>query len=505
MVMKACLVLQNQYAKLGHAIALYLKEHHGVNDFCGYIFSPGAKEFITTQRDIKYEPILVDHELHAGYAKETTNLDYIKHFEKTYSPPHLWHYFYSDRKLMMSIGPKEETTTVIDPLYPHEDLLKIFQIRAQAIEKMLREAQPDFILFFAIGTLAHLILFHVAKKLGLRTYNLDFPRIGNLISLSENYNTLSGVETVFTELQKTNQIIPEHQQADDFMARFAKTGSLDLEYLEVDVAVNPANSDSLKPKSLTQTLRYLITLTKNYRKNHGLFLYGMTDQNPLRFIGHKTKQRYRKLRGIDDLYTEPGNEDFAFYPLHYEPELSTLLLSHFYFDQVALIRHIARSLPLHFKLYVKEHPAMVYKRSRSYYKELLTVPNVRLVSHKSPSAELIKRARLVTVITGTVGWEACLLRKPVISFGEVFYNALSFVKRVRNLETLPSVIQEQLEHFAYNQNEMRNFVAAAFKDAVAFNFAGLWYEEDVNKLKHNPDVRNLADCLIRKHQASQLH
>lgn len=497
--MKVCLVLQNQYAKLGHALAMTLKKTHGADSFCAYVFSPGAATFIRSQSDIRYEPLLVDHELHAKFEAEKIDRNYIADFERIYAPPHLWHYFYSDRKLMMSIGPKEETTTVIDPLYGHDDLLKILQNRARAIEEMLKASRPDCIIFFAIGALSHLILFHVAKKLGIRTFNIDFPRVGNLISISEDYRTLSGVEQIFHDIKKNHAAVPEQAKAEALIEKFRTTGSLDIEYLAVDLAVNPSHSNKLRPKSLTALVSFIATLFGNYWRNRGLYLYGMADQNPLRFIGQKLKQRYRKWRGIADLYAEPAvNEEYALYPLHYEPELATLLLSPFYFDQMALIRHIARSLPLHMKLYVKEHPAMVYRRSRSFYKELLKIPNVKLVSHKIRSFELIQNAKLVTVITGTVGWEACLLGKPVISFGEVFFNALSFVKRVRNIETLPQVVIDQLHRFAYDEKEMRDFVAATIKDSFAFNFAGLWFENDLQKLLADPGIHAFCENLMKK-------
>lgn len=495
--MKACILIQNQYAKVGHAIAMELRAKHGFTNFCAYVLSPGAKEFITAQTDIVYSPILVDHELHAAYVQETVDVNYIKKFETTYGPPHLWHYLYSDRKLMMSIGPKEETTTVIDPLYSHEDLLKIFQARAKAIEAMLQKERPDVIFFFAIGTIGHLLLFHIAKKLGIKTVNIDFPRIGNLISLSEDYNTLTGVETLFKKYQELPEAAAQ-AAAKKFLENFRSTGSLGLEYLEIDKAINPAYNTSRVPK-ISKTIRYLITLTKNYLKNRELFTYGMTDMNPLRFVLYKCRQRIRQLQGLDELFSDPiPGEEYAFYPLHYEPELATLLLSPAYFDQVALIRNIARSLPLHYKLYVKEHPTMIFRRPKNYYRELLKIPNVRLMRTSVRSAELVKAANIVTVITGTVGWEACLLGKPVVSFGEVFYNALPGVRRVHNLETLPQLFRELIDYpFAYKEEDVVNFVAAAIKDGIPFDFAGIWYETDFEKIRTNPGLvalcRRLGD------------
>ena len=236
--MKGCIVLQNQYAKFGHAIALELKKKHGVSKFCAYIFSPGAKEFIQSQDDIKYDPVLVDHELHENYKKEDIDLEYIRRFEDEYSEPHLWSYLYTDRKLMMSIGPKEETTAEIDPMHDHETLLLIFQVRAKSIEKMLKESKPDFIIFFAIGTLGHLIIYHVAKKLGIKTYNVDYPRIGSQVCISENYNTLTGVIKKFEQLKNEGDSKLK-EEAIEFIDNYKKTGSLQLEYHELNKKIQP--------------------------------------------------------------------------------------------------------------------------------------------------------------------------------------------------------------------------------------------------------------------------
>lgn len=496
--MKICMVLQNQYAKLGHAIARILKDEHGVAEFCAYVISPGAADFVRSQTNIHYSSILVDHELHTNFPGDPLDISYIRQFEKTYGPPYIWQYLYCDRKLMMSMGPKEETTTNIDPLYPHEDLLRAFQARARAIEQMLNKERPDAIFFFSIGALGHLLLFHIAKKLGIRTYNIDFPRVGNRMCLSEDYRTLSGVEKTFREFQKNGQTTPFHDEAKKLLAQFRATGSLNLPYMDIAVGQLPKKTNPIQISKLVQTVRYLITIFKNFRRNRNRFVYGVTDQNPLRFIGQKLKQRYRLFRGMADLTREPDwSEEFVYMPLHYEPELSILLLSPFYFDQLQLARYLARSLPAHMKLYVKEHPAMVSRRARSYYKELRKIPNVVLVPPATPSAELSRHARIVATITGTAGWEASLLGIPVITFGEVFYNALSGVTRVRDIEKLPEIIRQKLDSFSCNEEEVTNFLAAALKESVPFDFSRLWYENDPQKLLSNKGVRDFCAFLIK--------
>lgn len=495
--MKACILLQNQYCKIGHALASVLKEEYGVTEFSAYVFSRGAAEFVKSRTDIQYSPVLIDHELHHNFTNEALDIEYIRQFEKTYGTPQLWQYFYSDRKLMMSMGPKEETTAVLDPLYSHEDLLRIFQVRAKAIEQMLKESRPDFILFFAIGALGHMILYHVAKKMGIPTYNIDFPRVANRMCVSQDFNTLTEVVDTFEIFQKEKQETHYHAEARELIQHFRKTGSLRLQYLSIALGQLPKPIRIFNPKHILRSLTYIVTLSQNYFKSRGLFEYGMTSVNPLRFIWYKLKQYVRSIRGLDHFYQPlTWDEKFVFFPLHYEPELAILLLSPYYFDQITLIRYIAQSLPLDYKLYVKEHPAMVSKRKNQYYKELLKIPNVRLVDHGISGFEFIKRAKLITTITGTSGWEASIYGKPVITFGNVFYNALPFVTRARDMEKLPAIIHDKLTNFKYDENAMNNFTAAVLKKSVPFDFSNLWYEDDIEKLKKDSGLRAFCELLM---------
>ncbi len=496
--MKACIVIQNQYSKLGHALALTLKKKYGVTEWCTYVISPGAADFIRAQTDIRYDPVLVDHELHAKYPNEVIDHDYIAQFEKTYGPPYPWQYLYADRKLMMSIGPKEETTTLIDPLYGHDDLTKIFQVRAKAIEKMLTEAKPDFILFFAIGTLGHLILYHVAKKLGIKTYNIDFPRLQNRICISEDYRTLTAVENTAKHFAAADAKTPYHDDAQKMIAKFRSNGSLDLQYMDIALGALPKAKKIFSPHHFFDFIRYLVILTKNYLRNRTVFVYGNTDQNPLRFVGQKCKQWYRAIRGQNQLYGPVDwNEKFVYIPLHYEPELAILTLSPFYFDQIDVVKYIARSVPLDYKVYVKEHPAMVSKRKRSFYTSLQKLPNIVLIDHRIKGFELIKHTKLVATITGTAGWEASLYGKPVITFGEVFYNALSGVKRVRVLDELPELVRQQLFDFQYDEQEMEHFAAAVLQESIPFDFSRLWYENDIATLECDPGLNQFCALLMR--------
>ena len=74
---------------------------------------------------------------------------------------------------------------------------------------------------------------------------------------------------------------------------------------------------------------------------------------------------------------------FVYYPLHSEPERALSIAAPFFTNQIDVITNIAKSLPVGYKLFVKEHPSMTLKRGTgrklSFYKDLLKLPNVKLI------------------------------------------------------------------------------------------------------------------------------
>ena len=102
---------------------------------------------------------------------------------------------------------------------------------------------------------------------------------------------------------------------------------------------------------------------------------------------------------------------FAFFPLHTEPEVTLLVYSKPWLNQIEAARLTASSLPLGMKLVVKEHPWSVGKRPLSYYRKLLQIPNLVLAPPEAPARDFVQKAALTVVISGSVGLEALMLAK----------------------------------------------------------------------------------------------
>jgi hypothetical protein len=123
------------------------------------------------------------------------------------------------------------------------------------------------------------------------------------------------------------------------------------------------------------------------------------------------------------VFEEPvAGERYELYPLHFQPEASTLVQAPLYVDQLALLRDMAASLPVGLRLYVKEHVSSRGRRPLEFYRAVREIPSVRLLGPDTDTWALIRDAAVIAVITGTVGWEGLIYEKPVVTFGDVFFN-----------------------------------------------------------------------------------
>ena len=126
--------------------------------------------------------------------------------------------------------------------------------------------------------------------------------------------------------------------------------------------------------------------------------------------------------------------NYIYFPLHFQPELSTSPLAENYNSQELIISNISSSLPENTLLYVKEHPRISKNRGLKFYEDLLKINNVRFISSNFNSYTLIDNAIAVATATGSVGWEAFHRDKPVLMFGRRFYQYAPGVYKINSYD-----------------------------------------------------------------------
>jgi hypothetical protein len=136
---------------------------------------------------------------------------------------------------------------------------------------------------------------------------------------------------------------------------------------------------------------------------------------------------------------EPG-EPFFLFPLHFQPESTTLVLAPFCENLLGVAENIAKSLPSGHRLYVKEHLPMLGRRPFWFYRELLRVPSIRLLRPEVDTHHLIAASAGVVTITNTTGIEAILHGKNVAVLGSIFYDVFDCVQKVDSYCSLPRAL-----------------------------------------------------------------
>ncbi|HEN5494093.1 TPA: capsule biosynthesis protein, partial [Legionella pneumophila] len=116
---------------------------------------------------------------------------------------------------------------------------------------------------------------------------------------------------------------------------------------------------------------------------------------------------------------------YVYFPLNFQPELTTECLGGFYKDIISAIEKIRVLIPKDWSIYVKEHwPQFEFARDPVFFKRLQSIPNLVMIDRYFSSLDLIKSSQFVATVNGTVGWEALHLGKNAVTFGTIYYQGL---------------------------------------------------------------------------------
>lgn len=377
---------------------------------------------------------------------ETFDLDYLSQFEKTYGV-NLWKLAINDRYFYRYNNFHQFSKT---------EILSILTQECKLFEKILNDVKPDFFITFDTPHHFNRLFFEMCKNKGVKTLMFQMSRLGNKCMIAEdpqklfesNSSSLINKLTSFTDLQN-------YLKSRDYKKQIKK-------YFQ--------DSSSRKRKIFEAFWDY-VKSNNEITKTHYTY-YGRDKTSVLL---NKLKIEILAVirkRFIDkNLQKKIDNQKFIYFPLHVEIEQYTLVLAPFYTNQLELIHNIARSLPIDYQLIVKEHPNQYTRgwRSISEYKEMMDIPNVKLLHPDTPSEEIYKKCSLVISIAGTSSFEAAFYGKSSIIFTDLMYDSLPSVFRIKSIEELPKIIRKALEN-PPNSSDVEKMINELESVSFDFNF-----------------------------------
>lgn len=493
-LVKGCFIVQRRFVYIGHEIARQLLEKSVISDACAYVQGREGHAFLESQKDFSYSGLLFDEAIHDEYSHVTLDREYLSDLEKRLGVPSLWQIINPDRIVRFGQLVREYPHDISS--FSHEDMLKMVQVHARRIEAFLDVEKPDFLFTAQPGAVGTMLLFFLARARGIKTLCMMFPGFDERTCVSERYDRLTFVDARFESYKQLSPAqIPKWQEAEDAIRAFRdKPRVYSRIYDTLPKASRSAHFKFLLPQGLHRSMHWFTQIWVRWFFDHD-YRHDYTTIRPWNEFLDRVKRKIRMLVGYDDFYSgfDPG-QPFVFFPLHLEPEVALTIQSPFTPDQIEIIRHVAQSLPVGYVLVVKEHPQMVSFRPRSFYKALKKIPNVRIVNPRLRALDIVPHAALVTTIAGSTGFETVLLRKPVITFGEVIYNTLSCVLRCETPSQLPSLIRTQLSNPLFDEAELTRFVAAMLAESVRIDVGYLWTVESDPK-KRQDGLRPFVDLI----------
>lgn len=379
-------------------------------------------------------------------SKKDPDLAYLQTFEKKYQL-NLWNMALNER-----IFYKHNESYK----FQRKEILSILESECRLFEKILDENKPDCLLTLNFGLHHENLLTKICKKRKINVISISISKLMNNCYLSESADTLiegsnsDDKNFSFEDLQK---IVDENNLSK----------SLENVYGSIRTS---------KSKRFFAAMSILLEKNKNIRTHYTY--YGRTKLNLIlleiqNFIQTSTRGDFlskNSQKAIDD-------ENFIYLPLNQEPERSLLIDAPYYTNQIEVVRHIAKSLPPGYKLYVKEHPTQGKARgwrSISDYKQILEIPNVKLIHPKVSSIDLIKKSDLVITVSGTASLEALFYNKPSILFADYGYHEAGIVK-INSLENLPVAINNALNS-TVDLRKLSRYVSRLINNSFEFDYYG---------------------------------
>ncbi len=189
---------------------------------------------------------------------------------------------------------------------------------------------------------------------------------------------------------------------------------------------------------------------------------------------------------------------FVYFPLHFQPEMSTYPLGGKFYDQAYALEVLSDILPDDCYIYVKENPYQnEFFREDGFFQRIKNIPNLIIVPITMNTHVLIKHSIFTATITGTSGWESITTGKNVVVFGNAWYSCLPGVFNYKTGLNYNDIIDYNID-----ANELDKAISKMFTKAGKGNMSrafrsddtfdedknGLMIAESLGKLIHHDPV-----------------
>lgn len=442
---------------LHYVLSYYLQSQINA-EFYGIIdVNSHNKKFFINQDFVKYKKIWFYHDqIKKDY---NYNLDFLNSIEKKYDLT-LWQYAINERYFYNYNRFYK---------FSKNQILSILEQEIKLFENILDEIKPDFFLTYDPVLHHQKLLLDMCKKRKIKILSTIIATGLNdktlIVENGENYDINYDVNHDINSVHVPNRNHTESigDKYGDKVARYVEQRN---------------TSNVNKIKAISQLI-----LDRNYEDvNSNYMYYGRTK---LKVIKDSINLELNKRNNLKFLIKHSEKlpnfkKPYLYFPLSVDEEMNILHYAPFYTNQITLIENIAKSLPINYQLYVKEHIAASSRgwHNPEFYQKILKIPNVVLINPFTNHENLIKNSKLVLTIRGSSSLTALKNKIPVILFGKYPIQVLPSVFSPTSLTELPDLIHKAISHVV--EDDFNTYYNILYERLFDFSF----YDYEIRRNKY---------------------
>ena len=365
---------------------------------------------------------------------------------------------------------------------PREERAKRVILTYKKLETFLKLNKPDFVISSGFEALPHFAFSDICQYKKIPIFYILHTRILNYHSSMYTQYEDSLNHGIDINLKPKKESL-------ELSRKYVEAFSL-KQHAPILEAMLPYDNFSIKFVKIKNLIRYFYRyyISKTYANDHA---YNPPHKKLFFEIQNRFRRFSHKYFNYDDVPKDI--ENWYYFPLHIQPEYTTLIAATNAQDQIGTIISLSNSLSLGEGIIVKEHPGMLGRRTLDYYKSIKNLPNVRLVKTSISTFELINKTKGTITINGSAGMEAILLGKPVMTIGNCPYNRYYNVLKLKDIprRLWAEQIKIYINNFTFNKDNLISYVAKVFDQSNSFNFLepnnskSMFEEDNLNKINNH--------------------
>ncbi len=491
--MKILIFLQREWAFLyGIPIVEKIKSKYPDAKFAGYVYKISTWKKI--EKNYNYFEKLwlgykFDDKIYDKNIKDQLNRISITQIEEELEIDSIWKdIIHVDRNLIYTPGKKYRYS--LEQQVDDETCIQIAKLNYTFVKsEIFNDFKPDIIILPNFGSIFHNILYHFAKIKKINCWMPTASKISNRVVLTNEKDY--ALSNIFINYDRYTAGSKSVEFAKNYLEEFKSNYIKPIHLQKINL-----RTENIEYNFVKDLIKLPFRSFKNYYKNKDILnpkIYRTLDNIKTKYFIRNFFSEYKNLYNLKNYKFDTLNniENFIFLPLHVQPEVSTNLWAPLFTNQFEFIRQIAICLPGRLTLVVKEHPIMIGRRSIKYYNKLRKLPNVKVISHTTDIKNIIpkKKCKGVVVISGTAGFEAAILGKPVFIFSKTFYDKLDNVFSITNFVDFINLLKN-INEISFNNTQIEKLISFLYENSFELSYS-LAYSKKIN-------IENIENAYLQK-------